>query len=387
MARSPDSTERAARILQTAQREERGRLKIFLGAAAGVGKTYAMLLEAQELKRRGVDVVIGYVEAHARPDTIALLKGLETLPHRSVSYRGVEMDEMDLDAILARHPELVLVDELAHTNAPGVQHEKRYQDVEAILANQINVYSTVNVPHLESLNDQVFHLTSTRVRETVPDRLLEIADEVVLVDLPPEELQERLRQGKIYPLGQAQQALTNYFKLRNLVALRELALRETADAVESSYARTVEAPEAETPTAACVLIAVSPRMNDTRLIRQGWRLSRRLRGESQVILVLLHPATKPEQQSAIAAHTRLARALGVPFREVEAANVPQAIASIAEEIHATHIVLGESHRSRWYERLRGSVINEVLRRVSGIDVFVMGDPDRHPAKKERARRQ
>lgn len=373
-----DSGKRASQILQAVQRDERGHLKIFLGAAAGVGKTYAMLLEAHERKRRGTDVVVGYVEAHARRETLALLDGLEIVPRRQVSYRGTELEEMDLDAVLERHPELVLVDELAHTNAPGVRHEKRYEDVEELLANRINVYTTVNVQHLESLNDQVFQLTGTRVRETVPDRLLEIADEVVLVDLPPHELQERLRQGKVYPPEQAQQALQNYFKLRNLVALRELALRETADAVETSYSRTVEAPEAETPTATSVLIAVSPRLNDARLIRRGWRLARQLHGEAQVILVTLHPLTEREQQSAEAAHRRLARALGIPFREIQATNVPQAIAETANEMHATHIVLGESHRSRWFERLRGSVINEVLRRVSGIDVYVIGDPTRHP---------
>ncbi|MGI8549287.1 MAG: universal stress protein, partial [Dehalococcoidia bacterium] len=199
-------------------------------------------------------------------------------------------------------------------------------------------------------------------------------------------LRERLRQGKVYPVGQAQQALVNFFRTGNLVALRELALRETADAVESSYARLVEAPEAETPTATVVLVAASPRTIDARLIRQGWRLAKRLRGRAEVILVLLHPPTDPEQQSVLAAHRRLARALDMPFREIEATNVPQAIAATAREMHASHIVLGESQRSRWHERLRGSVINEVLRQVSGIDVYVIGDP-RLPGKAETAEQQ
>ena len=368
---------KAERLLQSVQRQERGRLKIFLGAAAGVGKTFAMLVEARQLKREGVDVVIGYVETHARPETLALLEGLEAVPRQAVSYRGVTLEEMDLDAILARHPRLALVDELAHTNAAGVKHEKRYEDVEELLANTIDVYSTVNVQHLESLNDQVYHLTGTHVRETVPDRLVQLADEVVMVDLPPEELQERLRQGKVYPRAQAQQALTNFFRTGNLVALRELALRETADAVESSYARVVGAPEAETPTGAVVLVAISPRPSDARLIRQGWRLAQRLRGDAEVILVHLHAPSDPKQQSAIAAHRRLAHALGMSLREIQAPNVPRAIAQEARAMHATHIVLGESSRSRWRERLRGSVINEVLRRAGGIDVSVIGDPDRH----------
>jgi two-component system sensor histidine kinase KdpD len=368
---------KAERLLQSVQRQERGHLKVFLGAAAGVGKTYAMLVEAQQLKRDGLDVVVGYVEPHARPATIALLEGLEAVPHQRVSYRGVTLEEMDLDAVLARHPRLALVDELAHTNAPGVKHEKRYEDVEELLANRIDVYSTVNVQHLESLNDQVHQLTGTRVRETVPDRLLELADEVVMVDLPPEELQERLRQGKVYPPAQAQQALGNFFRTGNLVALRELALRETANAVESSYARVVGAPEAETPTAASVLVAVSIRPSDARLVRQGWRLAQRLHGHAEVILVHLHPPSDAAAQSAIAAHRRLARALGMPFREIQAPNVPRAIAAEARAMHATHIVLGESSRGRWRERLRGSVINEVLRRAGGIDVYVIGDPERH----------
>ena len=376
MADSPQQqSDRAERLLKSALRQERGHLKIFVGAAAGVGKTFAMLEEARQLKRQGVDVVVGYVEAHARPETIALLDGLEVVPHKEVAYRDVTLEEMDLDAVIARHPALALVDELAHTNAPGVQHEKRYEDVEELLANRIDVYSTVNIQHLESLNDQIYQLTGTRVRETVPDRIIELADEVVMVDLPPEELQERLRQGKVYPPAQAQQALANFFRTGNLVALRELALRETADAVESSYARVVGAPEADVPTAVSILVAVGPRLGDARLIRQGWRLARSFRGHAEVILVHLHPPTNPEQQSAIAALRRLARALGMPFREIEAANVPQAIASTAQQMHATHIVLGESQRGRWFERLRGSVINEVLRRVNGIDVYVIGDPE------------
>src|SRR5579883_842303 len=211
MAQTRDGRDRAAQVLASVQRQSRGRLKIFLGAAAGVGKTYAMLLEARELRRQGMDVVVGYVEAHQRPETLALLEGLEVVPRRTVEYRGTALEEMDLDAVLARRPRLALVDELAHTNAPGSRHEKRYEDVEELVAQQIDVYSTVNVQHLESLNDTVQQLTGTRVRETVPDRIIQLADEVVFVDLPPDELQERLRQGKVYPPDQALQALNNFF--------------------------------------------------------------------------------------------------------------------------------------------------------------------------------
>lgn len=377
MTGSRDQNDRAARLLESVHRQERGHLKIFMGAAAGVGKTYAMLEEAQQLRHKGTDVVVGYVEAHARPETLALLEGLEVIPHRKAAYRGVTLEEMDTDAVAERHPAVALVDELAHTNAAGSKHEKRYEDVEDLLAARIDVHSTVNVQHLESLNDQVYQLTGTHVRETVPDRLIELADEVVLVDLPPEELQERLRQGKVYPSAQAQQALANFFRTGNLVALRELALRETANAVESSYARLVNAPDAETPVAASILVAVSPRLSDTRLIRQGWRLASRLRGGAEVVLVYRHPPSDREQQAAIAAHRRLARALDMQFHEMEAPNVPHAIAEVAQHMHATQIVLGESHRSRWYERLRGSVINEVLRLMSGVDVYVIANPEHH----------
>ena len=203
---------------------EKGRLKIFLGAAAGVGKTYAMLEEAQGLRAQGRDVVIGYVELHGRDETERLLTGLEAIPRKEMQYRGTALQEMDTDALIARKPQLALVDELAHTNPPGLHHEKRYEDIEEILEHGIDVYSTVNIQHLESLNDRVYELTGTRVRETFPDRLFDLADEVVVIDLPPNDLRERIRQGKVYRTDKIEQALQNFFNIGNLTALRELAL-------------------------------------------------------------------------------------------------------------------------------------------------------------------
>ena len=211
-----------------------GRLKIFLGAAAGVGKTYAMLEEAQGLRVQGKDVAIGYVELHGREETERLLAGMPEVPRKHIEYRGTAFEEMDVAAVIARKPELALVDELAHTNPPGMPHEKRYEDIEEILAHGIDVYSTVNIQHLESLNDRVFELTGMRVRETFPDRIFDLADEVVLIDLPPDDLRERIQQGKVYRPEKVAQALQNFFNVGNLVALRELALREAADAVETS---------------------------------------------------------------------------------------------------------------------------------------------------------
>ena len=223
---SPDA------LLAEATREERSRLKVFVGAAPGVGKTYAMLQAARERVREGVDVVVGVVETHGRPETEALLQGLESVPRQVVAYRGHTLHEMDLDAILARRPDLVLVDELAHTNAPGCRHPKRWLDVEELLDAGINVYTTVNIQHLESLNDVVAQITGVRVRETIPDRVLDRADEVKLIDLSPEELIQRLQEGKVYVPEAAERALRNYFQPANLTALRELALRETAEHVD-----------------------------------------------------------------------------------------------------------------------------------------------------------
>jgi two-component system, OmpR family, sensor histidine kinase KdpD len=257
----------------------RGRLKLFFGYAAGVGKTFSMLQAAHAQARDGKQVVIGYVEPHERPETLALIDGLELLPPLKVPYRGAVLKELDLDAALERKPEIILVDELAHTNAPGVRHSKRWQDVAELLDAGIDVYSTVNVQHIDSLNDIVAQISGVTVRETVPDRVLEMADEVVLVDLPPEELLQRLKQGKVYVASQAADAIARFFRRENLVALRELALRQTAERVHEDVetARRGIAAGVPWPTNERLLVCVGPSPTSAKVVRAAKRLADRRR--------------------------------------------------------------------------------------------------------------
>ncbi|HEX7245118.1 MAG TPA: histidine kinase, partial [Solirubrobacterales bacterium] len=269
----------------TVQPAPRGRLKVFIGMAAGVGKTYRMLQEGHAEQDAGRDVAIGYMEPHRRPETSALAEGLETVPRRRVAYRDTELEEMDLAALLARAPALALIDELAHTNAPGAGHGKRYEDVRDVLAAGIDVFSTVNVQHLESLNDVVAELTGVRVRETVPDDELGRADEIVLVDLPPEDLIARLQAGKVYPQARIAPALNGFFRLENLRSLREVALRQLAETVED---RRVDEP----PIAERLLAFVSLDERDERVVRRAWRSAQRLGGELDVLVVAKEPSAE-----------------------------------------------------------------------------------------------
>ncbi len=283
----PDPDILLARVQQEETHQGRGKLKIFFGATAGVGKTYAMLEAAHARRAEGVDVVVGWVDTHGRAETEALLQGLELLPRRPVAYRGTTLDTFDLDAALARHPMLILVDELAHTNAPGARHPKRWQDVEELLDAGINVYTTMNVQHLESLNDVVAQITGVVVRETIPDSILEQADEVELIDLPPDDLLQRLREGKVYTSQQAEQAIRNFFRKGNLIALRELALRRTADRVDAQMQiyRHDHAIAETWPTTERILVCVSPSPLAVRLVRATRRMATRLRAEWLVVYV------------------------------------------------------------------------------------------------------
>lgn len=352
----------------------RGSFKIFLGAAAGVGKTYTMLEEARDLRAQGIDVVIGYVELHGRKETERLLEGFEVVPRQQVEYRGTFLEEMDSAAIIARQPQLVLVDELAHTNAPGSKHEKRYEDIEEILAAGIDVYSTVNVQHLESLNDRVFELTRTRVRETFPDRILELADNVVLIDLPPEELRERIRQGKVYRPDKVYQALNNFFKTSNLLVLRELALRETADAVNinaSKQSNSEVNEEEPVSLQGFVLICVTLKAQDAGVIRKGWRFAHRLNVPAEVVTVWSDDDRKASQEETIAPLRRLTRSLKIPFIELSGDPV-EMIVTEAKAKRATLLVLGESTRDTWKDRFFGSFTDRIVRRLDAIDIYIVG---------------
>ncbi len=360
-------------VLRRAITRHQGRLKIYLGAAPGVGKTYAMLREAHELHGRDEDVVIGLVETHGRRETAILTEGLPEIPRRAIAYKGTRLTEMDLDGILARKPRWVLVDELAHTNVPGALSAKRYEDVQLIRMSGISVISTLNVQHLESLNSIVERLTGIRVRETVPDRILEDADEVVLVDLPPEALQARLQAGKIYAPEKITQALSNFFTTYNLTALRELVLRELADKVDERL-EAVRADFGRSKGAAGiqerVLICITPTSNAQRLIRRGIRIADRLNAGTYVLYVEDRKLSSPEQR-ALAQGIALAESLEAQVDRVARADPGEAIARYAKEHRITMILMGESRRPRWQVLWRKPILETVLHETSNIDVVLV----------------
>ena len=365
-------------LLEAVQREERlGKLRIFVGAAPGVGKTYEMLQQARARKKDGYDIVVGIVETHGRKETQALLEGLEIIPRRGVEYRGQWLEEMDLDATIARRPQIVLVDELAHTNAPGSRHPKRYLDVEELLSRGISVYSTVNIQHIESLNDVVAQITHVRVRETVPDSIFDRADAIELVDLTPDDLIERLKEGKVYVPKQAEHALEHFFSPANLTALRELALRRTADRVDDQLLTEMQARAIPGPWAAGerILVCISEDRRSAGLVRYAKRVADRLHGPFTALYVEGRRSLQltEEERDRIADTLRLAEAL-----DGEAVTIPSADRSIADDVvayaHAnniTQIIIGKSTRSRWFEILHGSVVHDLVRRSGNISVHVI----------------
>jgi two-component system sensor histidine kinase KdpD len=360
----------------------RGHLKVFIGMAAGVGKTYRMLQEGHVEQEAGRDVAIGYMEPHKRPETSALAEGLETAPRRRVTYRGTDLEEMDLPALLARAPDLALIDELAHTNAPGVEHGKRYEDVRDVLAAGIDVFSTVNVQHLESLNDQVAELTGTRVRETIPDAVLGEADEVVLIDLTPEALIARLRAGKVYPGEAVEAALDNFFTVENLLALREVALRQVAQEVEAKRL-VVEEPlgtreervAAEVPRAVGerLLALITPRPSSQRLVRRAWRSAQRL--GTDLDLLWVKPPNQPiegEVERQVTALRHLASVLGANFLIEESDDLVKGAAEVVRERGSTYIMVGESEPRRGLARLREPLPLRLMRATPpGVDVRII----------------
>jgi two-component system sensor histidine kinase KdpD len=351
-----------------------GRYRILLGMAPGVGKTYRMLQEGRQAKAEGRDVVIGYLEPHDRPETAALAEGLETVPRLRAAHGGLALEEMDVDAVIARASELALIDELAHTNAPGSRHEKRFEDIEDVLAADIDVISTVNIQHLESLNDSIFELTGVRVRETFPDRILDEADEVVLVDLSPESLQDRMRAGKVYKPERAEVALQNFFKLDNLGALRELALRELAEDVEARRRPALLDPLSQQAVAERVLALVEPQPKSQRIIRRAWRSAQRLGAEIDAIWVR-KPGQEPTEEEAtqLAALRRLSSMLGVHFLEVEGDDLVEAVRRFAYERGSTYIIVGTPDERRRVEIVRGSLLSRMVRELPGIDIRVVTD--------------
>ena len=354
-------------------RKGRGRYRILLGAAPGVGKTYRMLQEGRQAQAEGRDVVIGYLEPHDRPDTAALAEGLEVVPRLQAQHRNLELEEMDVDAVIRRAPELALVDELAHTDASSARNDKRYQDIDEILAAGIDVISTVNVQHLESLNDAVYELTEVRVRETFPDRILDDADEVILVDLSPEALRERLEAGKVYPSERIDAALGNFFRVQNLGALRELALREVAEDAEQRRGTAVLEPLSQRAIKERVLALVEPQPKSQRIMRRAWRSAQRLGGEMDALWV--KPAgndVSPTEATQLAALRRLASILGVHFLEEEGELVAT-VRRVAQERGSTYVFVGTPDERRRVEILRGSLLSRMVRELPGLDIRVVAD--------------
>jgi two-component system, OmpR family, sensor histidine kinase KdpD len=376
---------------------EHGHLKVFIGMAPGVGKTYRMLQEGAAESDSGRDVAIGYLEPHGRAETVAQAEGLELVPRRTLEYRGRRLEEMDLPAVLARAPELCLIDELAHSNAPGTEHEKRYEDVRDVLAAGIDVFSTVNVQHLESLNDQVAQLTGAHVRETIPDAVLAAADEVVLIDLTPEALIARLRAGKVYRPERVPAALSNFFKIENLAALRETALRQVADDVEVK--RLVREPKAivrreadgspapgDAPPQAIAerLLALATLAPESeRVVRRAWRSAQRLDAALDVLVVRQpeRPPT-PEDRERLEALRRLVAMLGARLRVEESDDLAGATIAAARELGSTYLLIGTPAPGRGIGRLRlGSgegtgrpPLDRLLRELPGVDVRIVADP-------------
>jgi two-component system sensor histidine kinase KdpD len=360
--------------LETAQ--EPAKLRIYLGAAPGVGKTYHMLNDAYLLKhQQDVDVVIGLVETHGRQETANRIRDLEVVPLREIPYRGVTLKEMDVDAIIARHPNTVLVDELAHTNVPGSKNKKRYEDVLEILEAGINVMTAVNIQHLETLNDAVSRSANTTIRETVPDSFFKRADEVVNVDLTIDELRTRLRQGKIYAPEKVEQSLANFFRKGNLNMLRELALRTTAEQVShraSEYRRTQGLEQAPIPEK--VMVCISSRPGTERLLRVGSRIAGRLATNWYAVYVT-KPDDKghsdPEAHNRLEEYMRMARDLGAKVVSLTDRNVSDALIRFAQQENISHVVFGQPVRSRWDILLRGSVLNRFLSEVRDVTVQVV----------------
>jgi two-component system sensor histidine kinase KdpD len=377
--RDPEQRPSPEALLEAARREDRttGRLKIFLGAAPGVGKTYEMLQSAHARLKAGADVVVGFVETHGRAETEALLRGLEVIPRKRIEYKDQILEEMDLDAVIARRPQIALVDELAHTNAPGSRHPKRYLDVEELLSHGIDVLTAVNIQHIESLNDVVAQITHVRVRETVPDSMFDRADAIELIDLTPDDLIQRLKEGKVYVPRQAERALEHYFSPGNLTALRELALRRTAESVDEQLLNHMQANAIAGPWAAGerILVCVSEDPRAAGLVRYTKRLADRVHAPWTAVSIETRRSLQlsDEQRDRLADTLRLAESLGG-----EAITIPGVERRIADDVvnfaqanNVTQIIIGKSTRSRWFEIIRGSVVHDLVRRAGNISVSVI----------------
>jgi two-component system sensor histidine kinase KdpD len=374
----------ATSFLQVLTPRERGKLKLYIGSFAGVGKTYRMLTEAHELRRRGVDIVVGFVEAHGRAETEAQLGDLEVIPRRRLEYRGVSLEEMDVDAVIARRPEVAIVDELAHTNVPGVSHRKRWEDVMQLIDDGINVISAVNIQHLESLNDVVATTLGITVRETVPDWVLAVADQVVNIDISAEDLRQRLTEGKIYRPEKVQAALANFFTEENLTTLRELALREVASSVDRTREEIVRrdaGPVAAPKTVDRIGVALASNPPYTAiLLRKASRIAGRLNSDWYCVYVQT-PEESAERidstvQRKLVDNIQLAQAMGAEVIKLVGTDIAAELRRFARERGVTLLIAGQSRRSRWHRWRYGSVVERLTHNSEGLDILVVGLPTR-----------
>ena len=373
---TPEELLRRYGLAMRKQEHVRGHLRIFLGAAPGVGKTFAMLNDARRIAQSGRDVVVGFVETHGRAETEAQIGDLEVIPRLRVPYRGVIVEEMDTEAVLRRSPEIALVDELAHTNAPGSPTQKRYEDVEHLLDAGIDVVTTLNIQHLEGLQDVIEGITGIDVRETVPDRVLDEASEVQLIDLPADQLIERLEQGKVYPQDQARQALENFFRAGNLNALRELALRRTAAGVDEqleSYMREHEIADVW-PASERVVVLVDDTISAGTVLRNAWRLASALRADL-IALTVQPPGGNapggPERPTGLDRNVRLAEDLGARVESVTSRSTAEALAAVAKRENASIVVIGYRPNSWWRRVTRQSMVDRLLHELENVDVYVV----------------
>jgi len=371
----PTAEEMLERLRRQAGAGARGRLRVYLGMAPGVGKTYAMLMEGRRRTGRGTDVVVGFVETYARPLTIEAIGDLEVVPRRKIEYKGVVLEEMDTDAVIARKPQVALVDELAHTNAPGSKHEKRWQDAYELMDAGITVISTVNIQHLESLADVVQTVTGVPVRERIPDVVVDQADEVELADMSPHALRQRIRHGNVYPKERVEQALHSFFREGNLNALRELALRRVATAVEEDLEEYMRQQriEAAWPAGERVMACVDARPDAQRVLRRAWRMANRLQADLLAVFVETPgwASASPEERRALEENLRFAEDLGAEIIRARGSNVAKELVHVAREKNAGRIVVGRPKRRGLSLLLRGSTVNKLLRLATDVDVQVV----------------
>lgn len=369
--------EQLKKYYEELEENSKGRLKIFIGYAPGVGKTYSMLNEANRRLERGENVIIGYLESHGRKDTIEQIGRLQTIPREKVKYNNLELEEMDTDEIIKRKPQLVVVDELAHTNVPGSKYKKRYEDVIEILSNGINVLSTLNIQHLESLNDVVRQITGIKVAETIPDKIVENAYEVVVVDLTPSALQNRLRRGMVYKNENVDRALKNFFRKGNLNALRELALRQTAEEVDEELEEYMKEHgiKENWHTVERVMVCISPNAAAKKLIRRGARIAKRYKCEWLVVDVncthVFAPKLTEKDLASLESHKKLAEQLGGKIVNLTGKSISHQLSEFATERHITQIIIGNSRRTKLQTLVRGSTVNKLLKLTRNIEVHVI----------------